>query len=56
MRAEVTSISSQHLDAPTLHEFCTKGRRIRNDANYKKAHDSYKANPSKFKSPPGVPG
>ena len=24
--------------------------------NYKKALDSYKANPSKFKAPPGVPG
>lgn len=128
MRAEVISISSQHLDRPTLHEFCTKGRRIRNGANYikrkayyehdkyqidcndidravkghidtdevkfiidnypkeievirkhaqglssaciqsiiqglgdewvnyKKALDSYKANPSKFKASPGVPG
>ena len=46
MRAEVISISSQHLDAPSLHKFCTKGRRIRNGANYIKRkayyeHDKY---------------
>ena len=46
MRAEVISISSQHLDRPTLHKFCTKGRRIRNGANYIKRkayyeHDKY---------------
>ena len=39
-------ISSQHLDTPTLHKFCTKGRRIRNGANYIKRkayyeHDKY---------------
>ena len=46
MHAEVISISSQHLDTPTLHKFCTKGRRIRNGANYIKRkayyeHDKY---------------
>ena len=46
MRAEVISIGSQHLDTPTLHKFCTKGRRIRNGANYIKRkayyeHDKY---------------
>ena len=40
MRAEVISIGSQHLDTPTLHKFCTKGRRIRNGANYIKRKGS----------------